>query len=220
MGVGPHRQPSVGFHLRRGNARLQILRMDHLGFVNFLDYEIGFGHRLVGIADMDDSVAADVLHPSRSGFRQRHIFVQHRRVWFGRFLGVERHRQRLVGDFDFFERLLGDGQSIGGDGGDRVAHEAHFAARENVAVDVAAAIAHVGGIFSGNHGVDAGDFLRFAGVDADNFRVGVLAAQYRALQLVFEHQVDAVNALADDAVDAAHSGRAGADDFEFSFCHD
>jgi len=66
----------------------------------------------------------------------------------------------------------------------------------------------------------AGKLVRFAGVDADNLRVGVLAAQYCALQLVFEHQVDAVYTLADDAVDAAHSCRAGADDSKFSFSHD
>ena len=42
----------------------------------------------------------------------------------------------------------------------------------------------------------------------------------RAVQLVFEHQVDAVDALADDPVDAAHARRARTDDFEFRFGHD
>ena len=46
------------------------------------------------------------------------------------------------------------------------------------------------------------------------------AAQDRAVQLVFEHQVDAVDAFADDALDAAHARRARTDDFEFSFGHD
>src|SRR4029453_6081623 len=50
--------------------------------------------------------------------------------------------------------------------------------------------------------------------------MGVLAAQNRAMQLVFEHQVDAVDALADDALDAAHAGRARTDDFQFRFGHD
>jgi hypothetical protein len=50
--------------------------------------------------------------------------------------------------------------------------------------------------------------------------VGVLAAQDRAVQLIFEHQIDAVDALADDPLDATRARRAGADDFQFSFCHD
>ena len=53
LGVGPDGEPAVRFHLRRGDARLQILRMDHLGFVNFVDDHVGFGHRFLGIADMD-----------------------------------------------------------------------------------------------------------------------------------------------------------------------
>src|SRR5438874_769400 len=68
--------------------------------------------------------------------------------------------------------------------------------------------------------MDAGDFFRIAGVDADDLRVSVLAAQDCAMQLVFEHHIDAVNALADHALDAAHSRRARTDHFEFSFCHD
>jgi hypothetical protein len=47
----------------------------------------------------------------------------------------------------------------------------------------------------------------------------ILAAQNAAVQLVFEHHIDAVNALADDALDAAESSGARADDPEFSFRH-
>ena len=196
--------------------------MDHLGFVNFIDHEIRFGHRFFGIADMDDGVAADIFKPGvrRNGFRQRHVVMQGRRVRLGRFFGIERHRQRLVDDFDFFERLSGDGQRFRGDGGDRVAHEAHFAAREYMAVDITATVTDVRRIGGGDHRVHTGDFFGFAGVDADDLGVGVLAAQDRAVQLVFEHQVDAINTLADDTFDAAHAGRARTDNFEFNFGHD
>src|ERR1044071_5244711 len=68
-------------------------------------------------------------------------------------------------------------------------------------------------------GVHAGNFFRFAGVDADDLRVGVLAAQDRAVKLVLEHQVDTVNAFADDAIDAAQARRARTADFEFRFGH-
>ena len=222
LGVGPNGETAVGFHLRRGDARLQILRVDHLGFVNFVDHDIRFGHRFFGIADMDDGMAANIfeLRVRGNSFRQRHVVVQGRRVRLGRFFGIEGHRQRFVDDLDFFERLPGDGRRFRGDGGDRVAHEADFVARENMAVDITAAVTHVRRIGGGHHGMDAGNFLCFAGVDADDLRVGVLAAQDRAVQLVFEHQVDAVNALADDALDAAHARRARTDDFEFSFGHD
>jgi hypothetical protein len=50
--------------------------------------------------------------------------------------------------------------------------------------------------------------------------MGVLAAQNRPMQLVFEHQVDAVDAFADDALNAAHAAGARTDDFKFRFGHD
>ena len=161
LGVGPDGESAVGFHLRRGDARLEILRVDHLGFVNFLDHDIRFGHRFFGIADMDDGMAANIfqLRVCRNSFRQRHVFVQGRRFRFGRFFRIDDHRQRFVDDLDFFERLLGDGRRFRGDGGDRVAHEANFIARENMAVDVTAAVAHVRRIGGGHDGVNAGNLL-------------------------------------------------------------
>src|SRR5262245_7580418 len=87
-------------------------------------------------------------------------------------------------------------------------------------VDVTTAVAHVGRVGGGDDGMDAENLLRFASVDADNLRVRVLAAQDRTVQLVFEHQVDAIDALADDPLDAAHASRAAADNFQFSFGHD
>jgi hypothetical protein len=39
------------------------------------------------------------------------------------------------------------------------------------------------------------------------------------MELIFEHQVDAVDALPDDALDSAYTGRARTDNFEFSFGH-
>ena len=116
--------------------------------------------------------------------------------------------------------MLGDGRRFRGDGGDRVAHETDFIARENMAVEVTAAVTNIWRIGGGHHSVNPGDFLRLAGVDADYFGMGVLAAQNRPMQLVFEHQVDAVDALADDALDAAHAGGARTDDFQFRFGHD
>jgi hypothetical protein len=68
--------------------------------------------------------------------------------------------------------------------------------------------------------VDARNFLRFAGVDADDLRVGILAPQNCTVKLVFQHQIDAVNAFADDALDAAHARRTRTDDFELCFGHD
>ena len=53
-----------------------------------------------------------------------------------------------------------------------------------MAVDVAAAIAHGRRIIGGDDSMDAGNFFRFAGVDADDLCVGVLAAQDHAVQLI------------------------------------
>jgi hypothetical protein len=220
--VGPNGETAVGLHLRRGDARLQILRMNHLGFVNFFDHDIRFGHGFFGIADFDDGMAANIFEPrvGGNGFRQRHVLMQDRRVGLGRCFRIDDHGQRLVDDFDFFQCLLGDGQRLRGDCRYRVAHEADFVARENMAVDVAAAVAHIRRIGGGDDGVHAGNFLGLAGVDAEDLRVGVLAAQDRAVQLIFEHQVDAVDALADHPLDAAHASWARTDDFEFRFRHD
>ena len=56
-------------------------------------------------------------------------------------------------------------------------------------------------------------------VYAHYLRVGVLASQDRAMQLIFEHQIDAIDTLADDALYPALSGGAAADDFEFRLGH-
>src|SRR5262245_11085312 len=222
LGIGPNGKAAVGLHLRRGDARLEILGMDHFRLVNFLDNNIRFGHHPFGIADMDDGMAANIFKLRVCGdtFRQRHVLVQGRRGRLGRFFRIDGHRQRFVDDLDFLERLLGDGRRFRGDGGHRVAHETDLITRENMAVEVTAAVTDVGRIGGGHHGVNAGGFLRLAGVDADYFCMRVLAAQDRAMQLVFEHQIDAVNALADDALDAAHAGGARTDDFQFRFGHD
>src|SRR3989338_6807295 len=116
--------------------------------------------------------------------------------------------------------MLDDGGSLGGDGGDRVSHVTHSVTCQDVAVEISATVTHIRRIGGRHHGVHAGQRLGFAGVDADDLRVGVLAAQNAAMQLVFEHQIDAVDALTCDALDAAYPGRAGAHDFEFGFCHD
>src|SRR5207249_9742864 len=70
-----------------------------------------------------------------------------------------------------------------------------------------------------DHGVNAGNLFSFAGVDTHDLRVSVLASQDAAVELVFQGQVDAVNAGADDALDAAHSRGAGAYYRVFNFCH-
>src|SRR3990170_1372154 len=87
-------------------------------------------------------------------------------------------------------------------------------------IHVAAAVTDIRRIGGGDDGMNAGELLCFAGVDADDFGMGVLTTQDGAVQLVLEHQIDAVDALTDDALDAAHSGWTCTDDFEFSFCHD
>ncbi len=86
--------------------------MDHLGFVSFLHHEIRFAHRAFGITDLDDGMAANIFEArvGGNGFWQRHVVMQNRRVWLGRFLRIDDHRQRLIDDLDFFERLLGDGR--------------------------------------------------------------------------------------------------------------
>src|SRR5919108_6112449 len=88
-----------------------------------------------------------------------------------------------------------------------------------MAVDVTAAVADVGCIGGGDDGVDAGNPFRFAGVNADYFGMGILAPQDGTVQLVLQHQVYAVDALPDDALDAAHARWAATDHFEFRFCH-
>src|SRR6266496_3756410 len=46
--VGPHGNSTVRFDSRRGDARFEILRMDHLGLVDFVDNDVRFRHRLIG----------------------------------------------------------------------------------------------------------------------------------------------------------------------------
>src|SRR6266705_997616 len=88
-------------------------------------------------------------------------------------------------------------------GSGRVTHVADFVFRQHVSVDVGTAVAHVRRIGGGDHGVNAGNLFSFAGVDTHDLRVSVLASQDAAVELVFQGQVDAVNAGADDALDAA-----------------
>ena len=221
LGVGPDREAAVLLGPGRGDARLQVLGVDHLRFVDFVYYHVGFRHGGLGVADVHRHVAADVLDLDvfRQVLRQRHVLVDGRRRLLHGLFQIHHHRQRLVSDLDLLEGLLDQRQAVRRHRRHRVAHVADLVLGEDVAVDVGPAVAHVRRIRRRHHGAHAGDGLGRAGVDADDLRMGVLAPEHAAVERVGQVQVDAVDALSDHPLHPALAGHVGSQDRVFRLCH-
>ncbi len=122
-------------------------------------------------------------------------------------------RQVLVDDLD---RLHGGGclgLRLGGDGGDRLAVEAHLPDRDHgpVADRVAPELVDVGEIAVGEHADDAGHRLGGARVDRDDARVRHRRAQHLAVQHPRQHDVARELGLAAQLLGRVATGSGDAD---------
>ncbi len=157
----------------------------------------------VRVAVPDDDAAHDV--------RARILAVA---VPHGRPLGVQRRHlegarhvvdrgQRLVLDGDRAHGIARLLQRLGGDDRHGLAVVAHAVAREHGLVGELQAVGlRAGHVVVREHGVDAGQLQRRADVDRDDARVGVRAAQRRAVQHAGDVEVARVRELAGDLRDA------------------
>jgi hypothetical protein len=154
--------------------------MDHLCLIVFFDHKVGFGHRFVGVTDVNPQVAENVFNLSvfRQIRGQWYIFVQRRGGRFHRFFGIDDHGQRFVYDFDLLEGLLDDGVALSRYRRNGIAHVTDFAFREDVSVHSGTPVLDARRIRSGHHRMDTRQGLGFAGIDADNPGVGMLTPQY------------------------------------------
>ena len=119
-----------------------------------------------------------------------HVLVDVRRFGRARKLRIAHDGQRLVFHFDQFERLRGDFGVFRRDDGDRIAHVTHFIGAQHRPIGVDQAVNILAGhVFVRQHGVDAGQRLRFTGVDLQDPRVGMRRAQRAPDQHPRESQI-------------------------------
>ena len=130
------------------------------------------------------------------------VVADQRRVIVERLAGVHHGRQRLVLHVDQRERIVG-GVLVGGDHERHLlALEAHLVARQH-GLGVVGDRGHPGQperleVLGGDHGGHVGMRQRPRGVDRDDLRVGVRAAQQRAVDHARQPDVVEVGALAAD----------------------
>ena len=112
-----------------------------------------------------------------------------RRAGLHRLDRVDGDRQRLVLDLDQVERLVGDRQVVGRDGGHRLAGEDDAIDRQHGVGARLGARLQLRDVGGGQHGAHARQRPRLAGVDALDAGVGVRAAQQPGLQQPGQLQV-------------------------------
>ena len=123
----------------------------------------GDGHRAVGHRLARVGLGARLGHRRRAGLH-----------------GLERidgGGQDVVLDLDQVERLLGDGQLVGGDGGHRMADEHHAVDGQDRMGPRGRLALQLRDVGRGEDGPHAGQRPRLAGVDAHDARVRVGAAE-------------------------------------------
>lgn len=107
--------------------------------------------------------------------------MQQRRVRFHRLERVDDHGQRVVGDIDEIDAVLGDVAVVGDDDGDRFADVAHAADRQRPLVDGLLqhdqeGIGHRGDVLAGQHRVNARQGQGAGGIDRVDLGVRVRRA--------------------------------------------
>ena len=159
----------VAFHGGLRIARVVDGNFDHL---------VGFGKGLVGIAVAEVAVRHDI--GAAGGMHQG-------RAVLGRFPGVDYRRQRLVGDLDVIERILGQVPVFGDYHCHRLADEAHAVDGERplvhgLAQDDQERVRILLDLLAGKHRHYARLRDRCRGIDGNDFRLGMGRAQDRCVQ--------------------------------------
>ena len=174
LGGGPERE-LAGLELRRDRPRLDRVRDQSLVDDPLTDLDLGVLERLVDVATLDrireDEVGAELL-------------VNDRRPRLERLHRVDHDRKRLVVDRDQVGCALGRLARVGDDRGDRVARVPRLVGRDRHVLratharngDEYGQHARRLEVLAGEHGHDAGLFLRGRRVDPTDSRVRVGAA--------------------------------------------
>jgi hypothetical protein len=156
--------------------------------------------------NLDGNVAFHVGYAHRV-----RLVVDHRRAGLHGGDGVEDRRQHFVFHLDQVERGLGDLGRFGGDDGDAVAHVAHLVVERNLVPRVrvrprlpARGVDDARDVLVGEHGMDARQRPRLAGVDARDAGVGVGAGEQRRVQHAGHVHVVGKDRLALDQLDRIH----------------
>ncbi len=192
-------------------ARLEVTGMDPLRRVDTLEDVVRLRKAFLDIAVAHLRGARDVVLDA---------LVQLRRARLHRLFRVEHRRQVLVFDLYQVERLLGDVVRGRRHRGDRLAGEAHGVAHDLKVVRQALRVGRheidrcefpAGTLGRSQHGLDAGQRLGGARVDADDLRVRERAAQQLPVQHARHAVVDRIILAAGDFVDRVGSGDALAD---------
>ena len=199
LGARPDRDAAVRVAVGDRGVRLDVALVDHRHAVGLLEDEVGLGasprprrraRARACWAMLGALVVRLALGGGDAGVGQRlagvglGALVGHaRRVRLHRLERVDGGRQHLVLDLDQVERLVGDGQLVGGHGGHRLAGEDHAVDRQHGVARASWRLGFSSGMSAAvSTARTPGQRPRRAGVDALDAGVGVRAAQQPGLQ--------------------------------------
>ena len=227
----PDLDPAVARPECRGVVRLDIALVHGGGVELALDDDIGLGEALGRVAQRP----AEVLGHVADAVRQRavhlglQVIVQERRTRSHRVGRGEHGGQHFVIHADQRRGFLGDVRRSSGDGSHGVAAIDRLLIRQNVGADEAQqrlafaqiepAIRRIRHIGEGDHGLHARERLGGAGIELQNARVRVRAAQHEAVQHAGHLHVGPVQRAAGHLIGPVGPHRAGSDDVVVSGAH-
>ena len=134
-----------------------------------------------------------------------------------RILGDEHRRQLRIRDIDELECGLGDLDGIGRDRRDLLADEACHTLGKQGDVLAQTAVARIGHIGAGQHGMNAGQRLGAPHIDRDDARAGMRAAQAAAEQSARQLDIAGIAGAAGHLGDAVHALDGKADSLAAQF---
>ena len=209
--------------------RLDIGLMHGGSHVAAFGDDVGRGEAGIDIARFQHDFLRDVGRRGGLGVHAggEHLLVQHRGVGRHGGFDVDDMRQDFIRDLDQRQSRIGDGVGGRGDRSHRMAFIQRLAARH----DVQRLVAEIGGTFAdegfrrvdvrqvggGHHRFHAGQGFGLGGVDLDDARMGVRAAQDFADELAGQPEIGAIGGAAGDFFHPIRANRTGANNAQIGF---
>ncbi len=179
-----HGHAAIGLQVGQAGFGLQVGVFNGRGLVGLLDHQVGLLQPGLHVALADPGVLADIA---------RRMGMQLHGAGCHGGLRIEQRGQHLVVHADAAQRSTGDLHGLGGHGQHRFPNVAHHATgHHRLVLDEDAEVVHAGHVVAAQHAFDAGHGTRRAGVDAQDARMRVRAAQHLQVQHVGHPQVGGV----------------------------
>ena len=230
LGRAPDQHMAIGVVPRHAGVRFDVSLMDHAGLVGALDDDVGLGKALGHVAARQLITRRHVGRIERSGLLLvlgAQIIVQNGRAGLHGFFDIENDRQLFVDHLDALGCFAGHIDRGCRHRRHRVAVIEHFRARHDVVAQrahVAGTLAHrhlraaLDDVGAGDDGLHAGHGRGFAGIDGDDARVAMRAAQHHAVDHPRQREIGAVVGAAGHLVQTVGADGTRAHHLELALC--